>query len=93
MSNNRKGRRGELEWAQKVEGQRISQQGVAGPDVQDKHGRLWEVKRVKRLPESIKMHLRQAYREGAHAVAIREDRGRWIVMMWYDSYMENYFDE
>lgn len=92
MGNRRKGRMGELEWSKRVEGRRVSVPGMQSADVEDKYGRLWEVKRTKKLPESIKMHLRQAKREGAHAVAIREDRGQWIVIMFWDDFERIYFN-
>ena len=80
-----KGRRGELEAAEKLGGQRISRIGLDGPDVecppyQPKPATLVEVKRVSKLPAVVRDWLEQMEREGAHMVMFREDRGQWYTL-------------
>lgn len=80
-----KGRRGELEWAKKRGGKRISRIGLDGPDVQTppyqpEPAVLWEVKRPGSLPVWLKDYLDQMEREGADALAFREDRGTWYTI-------------
>lgn len=83
-----KGRRGELEWAKKVGGHRDNDEGLSGIDVRSKPiGTLyppleyWEVKRRASIPATIRTWLKQMHDEGADAVAFREDRGDWYVII------------
>lgn len=80
-----KGRRGELELAEILDGERISRIGLDGPDVktppyQPDPVTLWEVKRVAKLPASVRDWIEQMKREGADAIAFREDRGEWFTI-------------
>ena len=86
MPNSRaKGRRGELEWAAKWDGERISEAGMSGPDVRTRPLHvdglmLWEVKRPARVARLYEW-LEQARREGAQGLAIRADRREWLVIL------------
>ena len=82
----RKGARGEREWAAYLRGlgleaRRVPLSGAApgyGGDVESAVpglGRvLWQVKRRRRLPGWLSL-------EGVDAVALREDRGGWYVLL------------
>lgn len=81
VPNNRtRGRRGELNFAAAIGGHRISRTGEPGPDVMGPDGRTYEVKLVKELPQYLKDFVAQADRQGCAAVAIKEDRGRWLML-------------
>ena len=80
-----KGRRGELEWAGVTGGERISRIGLDGPDVesppyQPEPVRLWEVKRVSKIPAVVRDWIAQMEREGAEAIAFRQDRDKWFTI-------------
>lgn len=85
-NSRRKGFRGEHEWATKVGGSKISRTGYDGPDVESPPMSvdglvLWEVKRVKALPKWLDGWLVQARAEGADALAFRQDRDEWWVLV------------
>lgn len=81
VNNRRRGRRGELEFAELCGGERISQPGLRSADVQDRHGRTWEVKRIKKLWVRLAEWLQQAERQQAYGVAFRADRDKWYVIV------------
>ena len=82
-----KGRRGELEWAKYVGGERDNDEGLPGIDVEGPplgiHPPLekWEVKRLKEFPKWLQEWHDQAEREGADAIAYRVDGGPWWIAM------------
>jgi hypothetical protein len=82
-----KGRRGELEWAKYVGGDRDNDEGLGGHDVVSKPLGIfpglvkWEVKRPGKLLAGVRVWMDQCEREGADAVAFREDGGKWWVLM------------
>ena len=85
MVNSRdKGRRGEREFAKLFDGVRISEPGRPGPDVRTPPLVLAEALEVFEVKWSNRWRLRewlkQAEREGADAIAFREDRGPWYVL-------------
>lgn len=89
MANNRsRGRRGELEAARVLGGERISRTGEEGSDITDAWGFTWEVKRIKAWTRRIRDWYEQADRQGDFGVIVREDRGRWYVIIEADKYME-----
>ena len=93
MVNNRsRGRRGEIEYAKFIGGQRISRTGESGSDVKDGKGRTWEVKRIKTLPKRISAWLIQASYQSDFGVAFREDRGKWYVIIEAKKFLEYYED-
>lgn len=91
--SNRKGRRGELQLADRLGGKRVSKIGQEGPDVRDRHGRYWEAKWEKKLPQWLLRRLSQARREGAHALAVRQNYDDWIVIMDMQTFLEVYYEK
>jgi hypothetical protein len=82
----RKGRRGELEWAKYVGGDRANDEGLAGLDVESPPVGIvpierWEVKRPGKVSASLRAWMEQTINEGADALAFREDGGEWWVLM------------
>ena len=80
-----KGRQGENEWAKKLGGKRISQIGLEGPDVltppyQPKPVKIWEVKRIAKMPALLRDWFIQMERDGSEAVAFRADRDSWYTI-------------
>lgn len=92
MTNSRrKGQRGQVEAAHKLNGKVIARAGVPGPDVLSPpiatlHPPLarWEIKRPGKLSAELRSWINQASREGADAVMFREDRGKWFVLIPFD---------
>ena len=93
MVNSRaKGRRAELDFARMWGGRRVSRTGQTGADVRtpplildldqlDEGGlTVWEVKRRSTLAGLMAWY-RQALDAGAHGVALRADRGPWLVLL------------
>jgi hypothetical protein len=83
-----KGRRGELEWAKYVGGDRVNDEGLPGPDVESKPLgifpplALWDSKRPGKLPKWLSEEwMQKALNDGCDAVAFREDGGKWWVLM------------
>lgn len=88
MPNNRaRGRRGELEIAELLGGQRISRTGEAGSDIVDRAGRTWEVKRLRELPALLRSWLQQMAAQGDHGVAFRADRSQWYLLIPLRNYV------
>lgn len=81
-----KGHRGEHAWAKVLEGKKISRRGYEGPDVESPEQTisgltLWEVKVRASLPVWLEDWMDQTKREGAHALAVRRNRGEWWVLV------------
>ena len=94
MPNNRsRGRRGELEAAIIMGGERISRTGEEGSDITDKWGRTWEVKRIKAWSNRILGWFSQASRQGDVGICVRADRGEWYVMIKAKEYMRDRDEE
>ena len=94
MPNNRsRGRRGELEAAIIMGGERISRTGEEGSDITDKWGRTWEVKLIKKWTNRILGWFSQAHRQGDVGVLVRADRGEWYVMIKAKEYIEDRDEE
>lgn len=77
-----------MEWAEKLGGKRISRIGLDGPDVetppyQPEPVTVWEVKRPGALPAWLREYIEQMEREGAQAIAVREDYGTWYTIHPY----------
>ena len=89
-TNRRKGRRGELEFASRIGGRRISTPGYNLPDVEDPWGNEWEVKRIKN--QGMKFVYDALDQNRARRVAIRQDRRRWIIAMYLDDFLREYYD-
>lgn len=79
-----KGRRGELELASLLEGERSSQTGLASPDIiagsRFKRSKF-EVKRRKQSFSLLYSALEQAREYGSELVAVRDDRKEWLIVM------------
>ncbi len=91
-ASRRKGRNGELEAARRLGGERTSQTGLPGPDVIDREGRGFEVKRRKDSFQQLYDFLDQT--DGVDRAIIRDDRKPWIVMMYLETYeQERGWDE
>jgi hypothetical protein len=82
----RKGRRGELEFAKLMGGDRISKPGESGPDVEDWQGNFWEVKRVKTRYKILYDALAQS--EGVERLAVRNDREDWLAVIPIALYLD-----
>lgn len=84
----RKGRQGENEFVQRLrfygyEAERISEAGLAGPDVRALGGRLIEVKRRQKLPATL-----AKWGLDAQIVAVREDLGHWYLWMSLEEFLD-----
>lgn len=88
--SSRKGARREREWADKWNGHKVSRLGYEGPDVVTpslnltEPLRVWEVKSKEALPKWLVDWLEQVDREGADALAFRQNRGDWYVIIRAD---------
>jgi hypothetical protein len=87
MPNSRsKGYRLERQFADKLGGKRIARSGYPGPDVKtppqilDQPITTWEIKGLAGLPKWLLNWQEQMVREGADAIAFRQDNDRWWVM-------------
>ncbi len=86
-----KGRRGELELAQLLEGERTSQTGLPSPDVTagPRYGNeKIEVKRRAKSFTTLYSALEQASQFGGSMVALRDDRREWLVVMPLERWMQ-----
>lgn len=88
INNRRRGRNAENEFTNTYGKKRISEAGVAGPDVLDKRGNLVEVKRIKAMPKLLQSWINQARTEGADLIAFRANRGRWYIIIEADQYYD-----
>jgi len=96
MNSNRKGKRGELEFAKMLQGAgfkaRRGQQycGIEGKDVIGPEGFHFEVKRVNRLNinEAMKQACDDAGVGEVPVVASRKDRAEWLVTMRLADWLE-----
>ena len=75
-----KGARGEREAAKVLGGQRMARLGEPGPDVVDRDGDLWEVKRNAARNKFIYDAINQNY-DVAPRVIFRDDNKEWLVAM------------
>jgi len=87
-SGRRLGREAELAWAKKTEGERISEAGMPGADVQDQWGELWEVKRRKSMTKELWNFVAQARKQGGYKVALYSPRKEWLVIMPAKEYLK-----
>lgn len=76
-----KGRKGENEFAKLVGGERISKIGLGGPDVRDKYGNVYEVKRPQAGLSQVYAAIAQANAESAAYVAMRSDNKEWFIVI------------
>lgn len=100
INSKRKGNRGENEIAHILQGygfdtkrsQQYTGGGVDTPDVSGLPGIHIEVKRTERLNvhEAMAQAVRDAAGERIPAVFHRRNRGRWLVTMHLDDFMEIY---
>ena len=90
-ASRRKGRNGELEAARRLGGERTSSTGLPGPDVIDRDGRPWEVKRRKESFKELYRFLDQT--EGVDRVILRDDRKPWLVVMQLETYEKEHWPQ
>ena len=100
INSRNKGARGEVEFAKKLreygyEAERGQQHagGKDSPDVKTNMTRIhWEVKRVQKLnlDKAMEQSIRDAGENETPAVAHRKDRGKWLVTMPLEEFMEYY---
>lgn len=82
-----KGRAGEIEAAKVLGGERTSQTGLPGPDIIDRDGRPYEVKR--RAKEFKLLYEALAQTQGVERLMIRDDRKGWLVVLPVDVYKQD----
>ena len=84
--SNAKGTRGELSWAERVNGKKLSRRGYEGADVASppwtiEPMSIWEVKLRAEFPGWLEDWMTQVIAEGAHGLAMRRNYGEWWLLI------------